>query len=142
MSHFTEHEISYLRGQRLGRLATVGKQGEPHLTVVGFAYNPTLDTIDIGGRRGGFGASKKFRDAQANEKVAFIVDDVLTGEDGQRWLPRGIEIRGRAEAHATGGEQLGPGYDPAFIRIVPTRIISWGINGEDYQPDSRDVGRS
>jgi pyridoxamine 5'-phosphate oxidase family protein len=142
MSHFTEQELAYLSGQRLGRLAAVNARGEPHLTAVGFLYNPTLDTIDIGGRRGGFGASKKFRDAQANSNVAFIVDDVVTEDEGgqPRWQPRGIEIRGRAEVHATGGEQLGAGYDPAFIRIFPTRIISWGINAEGYQPNSRRIG--
>ncbi len=142
MSHFTEQELAYLREQPLGRLATVNGRGAPHLTAVGFNHNPTLDTIDIGGRRGGFGASKKFRDAQANANVAFIVDDVLTSdENGQaRWLPRGIEIRGRAEAHATGGDQLAPGFDPAFIRIFPTRIVSWGINRTGYQPDSRRIG--
>jgi len=139
MSHFTEQEIAYLRGQRLGRLATVNAQGEPHLTAVGFIYNPELDTIDIGGRRGGFGTSKKFRDAQANDKVAFIVDDVLTGEDGKSWQPRTLEIRGRAEAHATGGEQLQQGFDPAFIRIFPARIVSFGINEASYKPDSRSI---
>ena len=136
MSHFTDAEIAYLRSQRLGRLATVNAQGDPHLTAVGFSYNPELDTIDIGGRRGGFGASKKFRDAQATGKAAFIVDDVLT-EHG--WQPRTIEIRGRAEAHESGGEQLNANFDPAFIRLYPTRIISWGINGPDA-PRSRNVG--
>jgi pyridoxamine 5'-phosphate oxidase family protein len=136
MSHFSDAEIAYLRGQRLGRLATVNSQGDPHLTAVGFSYNPDLDTIDIGGRRGGFGASKKFRDAQATGKAAFIVDDVNT-EHG--WAPRGIEIRGRAEPHATGGDQLHDGYDPAFIRLFPTRIVSWGVNSPGYSPNSRNV---
>ena len=137
MSHFTEHEIAYLNGQRLGRLGTVGADGMPHLTAVGFTYNAELDTIDIRGRRGGFGASKKFRDAQTTGKAAFIADDVLT-EGG--WQPRGIEIRGRAEAHETGGDDGMPGMDPAFIRIYPTRIVSWGVNEEGYQPSRRNVG--
>jgi pyridoxamine 5'-phosphate oxidase family protein len=137
MSHFTDAEIAYLHSQRLGRLATVNAQGDPHLTVVGFSYNPDLDTIDIGGRRGGFGASKKFRDAQATGKAAFIVDDVIT-EHG--WEPHSLEVRGRAEAYETGGEQLNAGFDPAFIRIFPTRIASLGINGSGYSSNSRNVG--
>jgi pyridoxamine 5'-phosphate oxidase family protein len=136
MSHFTDAELAYLNAQRLGRLGTVGADGMPHLTAVGFTYNPELDTIDIGGRRGGFGASKKFRDAQATAKAAFIVDDVLT--DGGR-QPRGIEIRGRAEAYATGGDADRPGMDPAFIRIYPTRIVSWGVNEPGYQPSRRTI---
>jgi pyridoxamine 5'-phosphate oxidase family protein len=136
MSLFTDEEIAYLHGQRLGRLATANMHGELHVTPVGFAYNAELDTIDIGGSRAGFGASRKYRDAQATGRAAFVVDDVLPGPAGGI---RGIEIRGRAAAHTTGGELVRPGGDPAFIRIVPTRIISWGINQLGYHPDARDV---
>lgn len=138
MSHFTAQEIAYLGTQRLGRLATVGADGMPHLTAVGFHYLPDLDAIDVSGRRGGFGTSKKFRDALSNDKVAFIVDDVVSSA-GAPWQPRGIEIRGRAEAHATGGDLVRPGYDPAFLRIFPTRVVAWGVNAPGYQPDSRRV---
>ena len=143
MSHFTPQEIAYLKGQSLGRLATVNEGGEPHVTPVGFIYNPALDTIDVGGRRGGFGSSKKFRDAQRAGKVALVVDDVVETPAKRHSAPkreiRGIEVRGTAEVYETGGDSLGPGYDPAYIRIRPTRIISWGINHAGYAPDSRDV---
>ena len=43
---FTPNEIEYLGGQRLGRLATVGADGEPHSVPVGFHYNAALGTID------------------------------------------------------------------------------------------------
>jgi pyridoxamine 5'-phosphate oxidase family protein len=136
MSLCTDEEIAFLRGQRLGRLATANTHGELHVTPVGFAYNAELDTIDIGGSREGFGASRKYRDAQVTGRAAFVVDDVLPWPAGGI---RGIEIRGRAEAHTTGGELVRPGGDPAFIRIVPTRIISWGINQPGYHPYARDV---
>ena len=60
MSVFTSHEIAYLQSQRLGRLATVGPDGQPHVVPVAFRYNPDRDTIDIGGH--GFAGRKKFRD--------------------------------------------------------------------------------
>jgi pyridoxamine 5'-phosphate oxidase family protein len=91
---------------------------------VGFRYNADEDTIDIGGH--GFAKSKKFRDAQANNRVAFIVDDLASVSP---WRPRGIEVRGRAEVHETGGEAFGRGYDAAIFRIRPRRIVSWGIDG-------------
>lgn len=134
MSVFTEKEIAYLTSQRLGRLATVNAQGELHVVPVGFTYNAELDAIDIGGARGNFGASRKFRDAIETERGAFIVDDVAP----ERQI-RGIEVRGRAEAHPEGGEQVRPGGDPAFIRLWPARIVSWGIESEGYQPFSRRV---
>lgn len=144
MSHFTPEEIAYLMSQRVGRLATANARGELHVVPVGYIYNATLDTVDIGGRQPGFGTSRKFRDARHTGQAAVVIDDVLiddkeTGAGQPRRQIRGIEIRGRVEAHETGGEALGSGYEPQFIRIFPARIISWGINSTGYHPDSRRV---
>jgi PPOX class F420-dependent enzyme/OxyR family protein len=49
MSVFEDEEIEYLKSQLLGRLATVGPDGQPHVVAVSFCYNAQLDTIDIGG---------------------------------------------------------------------------------------------
>ncbi len=132
MSSFTEAEIEFMRGQRLGRLATVNAAGEPHISPVGFRYNAELDTIDIGGRN--MGRSKKVRDVQGRPVVAFVVDDVLPP-----WRPRGVEIRGRAEVLQQGGEQFGPGYDTMLIRIHPRRIIGWGIDTGAFGQNARNV---
>lgn len=91
MSIFTDKEIEYLQEQSLGRLATVGKNGDPHVVPLSFRYNEDLETIDIGGHN--LGRSKKFRDVGSTGKAALVVDDVLPP-----WRPRGVEIRGRAEA--------------------------------------------
>jgi pyridoxamine 5'-phosphate oxidase family protein len=133
MGSFTDKEIEYLNSQRLGRLATLNADGSPHLTVVGFRHNPELDTVDIGGR--GMGNSKKFRDVIRDGRVAFVVDDVQPP-----WKPRGVEIRGRAEA-IPDGEPIRPGFANEIIRIHPTHIVGWGIESEAYQPNSRKVER-
>lgn len=146
MSHFTPQEIAYLQGQRVGRLATVNEKGEPHIAPVGFMYNPALDAIEIGSAKPEFERSKKYRDAERTGKVAFMVDDAVEsppsagGGGGAGAQIRGIEIRGVAEAHLTGGDELRPGNYPAYLRIRPTRIISYGINSPGYQPDARNVG--
>ena len=132
MSHFSQKELEYLQSQRLGRLATINTAGELHVVPVGFRYNAEYDTIDIGGRF--MGRSKKFRDAARNERVAFVVDDVAPP-----WEVRGIEIRGRAQIFTTGGEEIRGGFDPEFIRIFPTRIVSWGIDTDRFNPSSRKV---
>jgi hypothetical protein len=50
MSIFTGPELSFLLAERrLARIATVGADGTPHVTPVGWAYNAEHDTIDIGG---------------------------------------------------------------------------------------------
>lgn len=137
MSAFTDDEIAYLKSQRLGRLATVGPDGQPHVVPVGFRYNPEEDSIEIGGH-GGFSKRKKYRDIVHNPRVAFVVNDVPSFNP---WTARGLEIRGQADVSATGGTALGPGFDPEMIRIKPNRIVSWGINAKDFtQVHGRSVG--
>jgi len=122
VSAFTQQEIEYLGSQRLGRLATVGSDGQPHVVPVGFRYNPDQDTIDIGGHD--FTKRKKWRDVQANPKVAFVVDDIVSF---QPWTVRGIEIRGEAEVLQSGGKAVVPFFDDEMFRIKPRRIYSWGL---------------
>src|SRR5579859_286406 len=126
MGKFTEAELEYLASQNLGRLATVGSNGMPHVVPTSFRHNPELDSIDVGGR--GLAASRKFADVAREGRAAIVVDDVLPP-----WQVRGIEIRGRAETVDTGGEAFGRGFDPQVIRIWPVRIRPWGL-GEDSKP--------
>jgi pyridoxamine 5'-phosphate oxidase family protein len=136
MSVFTPGEIAYLRGQRPGRLASVGPDGQPHVVPVGFRYNPDQDTIDTGGL-GGFAQRKKYRDVQRNRRAAFVVDDVPSVDP---WTVRGIEIRGEAEVLATGGKDVMPIFDDEIIRIRPRRIVSWGIDGAMDSAIARSAG--
>jgi pyridoxamine 5'-phosphate oxidase family protein len=111
---FTEPELEYLNGDRkLGRIATVGKDGTPHVVPVGWTHNTALDTIDVGGIE--FEKTKKFRDVQRHGRAAIVIDDLASTDP---WRPRGIEIRGTAEAVT----------DPRpLVRITPERIVSWGL---------------
>ncbi len=132
MAAFTPAEIEYLNSQRLGRLATVGRDGSPHVVPVAFRYNPEEDTIDIGGHD--FAKRKKFRDVQHDGRVAFVVDDVLPP-----WRPRAVEIRGNAEVLETGGKTVNADFDDEMFRIHPTRILSWGLGEGGSWLNARDV---
>jgi pyridoxamine 5'-phosphate oxidase family protein len=123
MKKFSEKEIAYVREPRLGRLATVGRDGQPHVVPVGFRYSPETGTIDIGGHA--LDRTKKFRDVRAFGRAAFVVDDLKSADP---WRPRGVLVRGEAEALESGGERIGPGFDGAWIRITPRRVISWGLD--------------
>jgi pyridoxamine 5'-phosphate oxidase family protein len=125
MSIFTPTEISYLQSQRLGRIATVGPDGQPHVVPVGFRYDPDHDSIDVGGHH--FSEGKKFRDVQGNPRVAIVIDDIVSVNP---WTVRGIEIRGEAEIVTITGKEIGPGFDSEIFRITPKRIASWGIDGQ------------
>ncbi len=121
MSIFTEAELRYLRTERLlARIATVGPDGAPHVTPVGWTLNADDDVIEVGGIN--LTSTKKFRDIARTRRAAIVIDDVLPP-----WQPRGIEMRGRADA-ITDPEPL--------IRIHPERIIAWGL---DDRRNARDV---
>lgn len=123
MGAFTENELEYLKGQRLGRIATVGADGQPHVVPTSFRHNPDTDTIDVGGMR--MGQTKKTRDVRRTGRATIVVDDVLPP-----WQPRMLEIRGTAEVLDTGGKAFGDNYDDVIVRIAPRRVISFGIDGE------------
>lgn len=112
MSVFTEAELRYLGERRLARVATVGKDGTPHVTPVGWSFNAERDTIDIGGTE--LEKTKKYRDIQRGGRAAVVIDDNPSVDP---WRVRGIEVRGPAEALA---------QPKPLIRIRPERIISWG----------------
>ena len=125
MSAFSDAELAYLNGgRRLGRVATVGRDGTPHVVPVGYSYNPEHDSIEVRGHD--FARTKKFRDVLRSGRAAIVVDDL---ESTDPWRPRGIEIRGRGEAIA---------LPTPLIRIHPERIVSWGIEGGR---SARSVGR-
>jgi pyridoxamine 5'-phosphate oxidase family protein len=118
---FTEADLEYLRGQRLGRLATVRRDGTVQNSPVGFGYNDKLGTIDIGGRN--MAASRKFRNIAEGSKVAFVVDDIASVDP---WRVRCLEIRGDAEA-LTDPDDSAANVGGPIIRIHPRRVIRYGI---------------
>ena len=117
MSVLTDRELQYLGGgRRLARIATVGEDGTPHVTPVGWSFNGKYDAIDVGGH--GLERTKKYRDVLRTGRAAVVVDDLVSTDP---WRPRGIEIRGRAEAL----DRPTP-----LIRIHPRRVVSWGIESD------------
>ncbi len=123
MSVFTGNELDYLQKQRLGRLASVDVDGNPHVVPVGFRYNPESDTIDICGHD--MARSKKWRDVRRHPRVAFVVDDVLPP-----WQPRSVVVEADAELLQTGGEHFGQGFASEIMRLHPVKIIAWGLDGQ------------
>jgi pyridoxamine 5'-phosphate oxidase family protein len=114
VSVFRKAELAYMvGGHQLGRLATVGADGTPHVVPVAWIYNAARDTIDIGGAE--LERTKKFRDVARTGRAAIVIDDMASTDP---WRPRGIEVRGRGEAIA---------LPTPLIRIHPERIVTWGL---------------
>ena len=126
----TDTERAYVQSQPLGRLATVDANGAPQNNPVGVFLDEETGDLVIGG--GAMGASRKFRNVQANPQVALVIDDLVSMDP---WTVRGLEIRGTAVALSD--------VDPPVqfmsrevIRITPNWIVTWGLD-----PDVQGTGR-
>ena len=133
MSTFTATELEYLRSQRLGRLATLRPDGTLQNSPVGFFLAADGRTIDVGGH--GMGRSRKWANVRANGQVALVVDDLVSVRP---WRVRCVEIRGTAES-LEDVEPPAPGFSREVLRIHPRRVISFGLEGDRWEANARDV---
>jgi pyridoxamine 5'-phosphate oxidase family protein len=109
---FTEGEAEFLAESFLGRVATVSRSGQPHVVPVGYRFDGS--TISFSGWN--ITKSLKYRNILSNNRVAFVVDEVVSTKP---WRVRGVEVRGTAEVHEEGGSTL--------VTINPKRVRSWGL---------------
>jgi pyridoxamine 5'-phosphate oxidase family protein len=119
---FTDAEVTYLRSQPLGRLATVAGDGQPDVVPVGFDFDGTYFYVS------GYGdntKTKKFRNVlDGNSQVALVVDDLASTDP---WAPRFLRVYGTADVV----ERDGYAGRKAYLRITPTVSWSW-IDGRPY----------
>jgi pyridoxamine 5'-phosphate oxidase family protein len=111
---FTEAQAEFLAENFIGRLATSSTSGQPHVVPVAYSFDGS--TITFSGRS--LSTSLKFKNMMANNKVAFVVDDIVSHNP---WKVRGVEVRGRAEPIDSDGVTM--------VRIIPLNISSWGLTG-------------
>ncbi|MDQ3717130.1 MAG: pyridoxamine 5'-phosphate oxidase family protein [Actinomycetota bacterium] len=112
----------------LARVATVGRDGMPHVVPCGWSFDPTRNVIVLGGRD--VSATSRFRHVLASEKAAVVIDGL---REGAGWSPWAVAVRGRAQA------LVGP---PAEIIVFLDEVRSWGLSdpqaastGQDGSPD-------
>src|ERR1700704_2253541 len=98
---FTPSELEFLRSQRIGRLATVGPSGWPHVVPVMYALadDGALE-FDVDGI--------KLRNLTSDPRAAIAIDAM-----GPK---RGMALQGRAELIA-----------PERARLMPVQQVSWGL---------------
>jgi pyridoxamine 5'-phosphate oxidase family protein len=107
---FREDEVRFLKESRLARIATVSSSGQPHVVPVGYDFDGKFFYF------GGFNITKslKFRNIQKNNKVALVVDDLLSVNP---WTPRFVMVRGTAEIITEKGP--GPIDKRTTIKVTP-----------------------
>ena len=98
---FSAAELEFLRSQRIGRLATAGPTGWPHVVPVMYTMNDdgSLD-FDVDG--------VKLRNLSQESRAAMVVDAM-----GPR---RGLAMQGRVQLIA-----------PERARLKPLRKFAWGL---------------
>jgi pyridoxamine 5'-phosphate oxidase family protein len=113
---FSEKESKYLKEQRLGRIATVSPDIQPHVVPVAFEFDGSHFYF------GGWNLEKslKFRNIRQNNKVAFVVDNLVSVDP---WRVSGVEIKGIAEINKRNGNE--------YVKITPLRKSSWGLEGKE-----------
>jgi pyridoxamine 5'-phosphate oxidase family protein len=128
---FSDEEITYLRSQRLARIATVAQDGQPDVVPVGFELDADGTHEYISGLDPQ--KTRKYRNVQAgNHKVALVVDDLVSTDP---WTPRYVRIYGTAELVVQAGRF---GASPA-IRVTPTISWSWNLDGTPFSHDRQVV---
>ncbi len=109
---FTEEELRFLMENRIARLATASRRGDPHVVPIAFEFDGHyiyFSGLDLA-------RSLKFRQIQENSHVALVVDMETSLA---LWDSRGIEIRGIADIHQCEGRP--------YVRITPVKSVSWGL---------------
>ena len=86
---FTEREAVFLCRGGLGRVATASRDGQPHVVPVAFEFDGRF--IYFSGRQ--LVRSLKFQHLLLNDKVAIVVDEVVSGEPWMAPWDRGEGCR-------------------------------------------------
>jgi pyridoxamine 5'-phosphate oxidase family protein len=121
---FDEAEVAYLRSHSLGRLATVGEDGQPDVVPVAVEFDGVYFWVG-GGDPSSVLATRKFRNVAAGERrVALVVDDLVSLDP---FIARGVRVYGIAEGPVERVGMIGPGV---FLRITPEVSWSWNMAGE------------
>src|SRR4051812_9654453 len=113
---FTEREREYLRSQKIGRIATVSKRGQPDIAAIAIDFDGDRFTVH-GARMTG---TIKFTNVNGGAtRVAIIVDDLPSDARPGEGKARGVKVYGTAE--------IVEGEGAPVIVVTPDRLWSWGI---------------
>jgi pyridoxamine 5'-phosphate oxidase family protein len=109
---FTDSEVRYILERKLGRIALVSSEHEPHIVPVTYEFDGTCFYLHGWNIKYG----PRFTDMQPEGRVSLLIDDLTTAAV---WVPRGIEVTGTSETLEKG--------DLRYMRITPVSKTSWGL---------------
>jgi len=131
-SLFSDRQRAFLETPRIGRLATLRRDGSPHIAPVWFAFEDGafLVLTDRG--------SRKHRNIERDPRAEFCIDDerppyhtvIVRGRVSVE-QPRGPEWREALAVRYLGPEggrryvETTPAGDEVLLRIEPERVSGW-----------------
>jgi pyridoxamine 5'-phosphate oxidase family protein len=114
---FSDKEMTYLKSQRLARMASVSPEDlQPDVVPVGFDFDGA--NFYVGGKN--LLKSTKYRNVAKANKVALAIDDLKPGES---WEPRGIKVYGIADVTNDHEGYLG---HTTYLKITPKK--KWSLS--------------
>lgn len=137
---FAEAERRFVANARVGRLATVGSDGEPHVIPIchAFADDRIVIAVDEKPKHVPSRQLKRVRNIRANSRASLVFDQYTENWNELGW----VRVTGGAElvepdenGHQAGIAALKEKYqqyrdqtlsDKMVIRIDPHRVHSWG----------------
>jgi len=134
MGIFSQKELDFLRNQQWGRLATVSRDQFPHVVPLAYATDEERLYLNIKYD------SKKARNIRENQKVSFVVDEVISWGHARGVLVSGkAELISRGKLHQIGRNLLYKkypkyqedypiqegGWSEYILVITPTKVVSW-----------------
>jgi len=120
LTSFSPEEISFLKSQRLLRIATSSKRAVPEVSPVGFEYDGRYFWIGSHSQSIFFKTRRYRNISGGNSRVSLVIDDLVSVDP---WRPRGIKVSGTAEIMDHDGI-FGKGK---YFRVTPRVSVSWGI---------------
>jgi pyridoxamine 5'-phosphate oxidase family protein len=109
---FTDNEVRYILERKLGRIAIVSAEQEPHIVPITYEFDGSC--FYLNGWNVTYGP--RFTDVQPNGRVSLLIDDLTSAT---LWVPRGIEVTGKAEKLEKG--------ELSYLKITPLAKTSWGL---------------
>jgi pyridoxamine 5'-phosphate oxidase family protein len=111
-----------LKSQRLARIATVSKDGQPDVVPVAFEFDGKHFYVGSHNQEIFLKTRKYTSVRDGNGRVSLVIDDL---ESVNPWKPRGMKVVGTAQIVEREGI-FGPGK---YLKITPHTSWSWGIKG-------------
>ena len=125
----TDHELAFIKEQRIGRLATASPTGAPDVAPALAIYRRSLGVFLFGGQ--GIERTRRYNNARRNPQAS-VVFDALSWEPYEL---RGVKVAGSISVHLADDEiNLGTMGIPLLV-LRPERKWSWGLEEKAFGDD-------